>query len=141
MPNVAVRESSIGGLGVFALEPLRAGQVVRQLILEREITPESPLRPERGERPEHCHLGDGCFHLVAEPDRFFNHSCDPNVYLRYGREGIDVVARREVAAECELTLDYLINNPGGDSWPCHCGAARCRAEPFVAFWGGLHPSR
>ena len=31
-------------------------------------------------------------------------------------------------------IDYLINNPGGDSWPCHCGAARCRGKTGVSFF-------
>lgn len=79
MPEVAVRESPIGGLGVFTLAHLRSGEVVREFELEREITPESPLRAEADERPEHCHRGDGRVHLVAVPDRYFNHSCDPNV--------------------------------------------------------------
>ena len=103
MPEVAVRESPIGGLGVFALDPLRAGEVVRERKLERRITPRSPLRPEQRERPEHCTLVDGCLFLVASPDRYFNHSCDPNVYLRFARDRVDVVARRGITAGCELS--------------------------------------
>ncbi len=134
MPEVAVRKSHIGGLGVFTLERLQAGQVVREFKLEREITPESPLRPDRDERPEHCFPIDGRFYLVGVPDGYFNHSCDPNVYLRFGANRIDVVARREIEAGCELTPDYLINNPGGDSWSCHCGAPRCRGETAHSFF-------
>lgn len=68
------------------------------------------------------------------PDRYFNHCCDPNVYLRFAADRIDVVARRDVDAGAELTLDYLINNPGGDSWPCHCRAERCRGETSHSFF-------
>ncbi len=128
MPEVAVRESQIGGLGVFTLQRLQAGLVVREFKLEREVTPESPLRPERGERPEHCPLIGGRFFLVGSPDRYLNHSCDPNVYLRLGASRIDIIALRDIDAGSELCLDYLINNPGGDSWRCHCGAGRCRGE-------------
>jgi SET domain-containing protein len=134
MPEVAVRESRIAGLGVFTLDRVRAGRVVREFELERQISPESPLRPERGERAEHCTLVDGCFFLVGSPDRYFNHSCDPNVYLRFGSDRIEVVARRDIEAGCELSLDYLINNPGGASWPCRCGAQRCRGETSNSFF-------
>ncbi len=134
MAEVAVRESAIDGLGVFALEPIRGGQVVRRFEIEREVTPDAPLRPERGERPEHCPCVDGRFLLVASPDRYLNHSCDPNAWLRFGEGGIHVVARRGVAAGEELTVDYLINNAGGDSWRCHCGAARCRGETGISFF-------
>ena len=131
--EVEVRESKIGGLGVFTLEPLAAGQAVREFGIEREVTADTPLRPELGELPEHCPLIDRRFFLVGVPDRYYNHSCDPNVYLRFG-EQIDVVARREIVAGSELTLDYLINNEGGYSWPCHCGATRCRGSTERSFF-------
>ncbi len=134
MPEVAIRNSQIRGRGVVTLEHLQAGQVVHEFDLEREVTPESPLRPERGELPEHCPLIDGRFYLVGSPDRYLNHSCDPNVYLRFGIDGIDIVALRDIEAGCELTLDYLINNAGGDTWPCHCGAPRCRGETGHSFF-------
>ena len=44
------------------------------------------------------------------------------------------MTRREVSAGSELTTDYLINNQGGDSWPCRCGAARCRGETGESFF-------
>jgi hypothetical protein len=119
---------------VFTLEALVAGQFVREFKLEREITAEAPLRPQQGEIHEHCTLIDGRFYLVASPDRHLNHSCDPNAYLRFGLHSIDVVASRDVEPDSELTIDYLINNPGGDSWPCRCGAARCRGETGKSFF-------
>jgi hypothetical protein len=134
MAEVSVRPSLMGGLGVFTIGRLRAGQVVREFELVREVTPDAPLRPDRGERPEHCPRIDGRFHLVGEPDRYLNHCCDPNVYLRFEAGRIEVVARRNIEAGSELTLDYLINNPGGDSWPCRCNADRCRGETSHSFF-------
>jgi hypothetical protein len=134
MPRVEVGESRIGGLGVFSAERLRAGDVIRELVLGREVTPDAPLRPERGECPEHCTWIDGRFHLLASPDRHFNHSCDPNAWLRFAAGRIEVVTRRDVEAGDELTLDYLINNPGGHSWTCSCGAPRCRGETGRSFF-------
>jgi SET domain-containing protein len=133
MPEVAVRPSQISGLGVFTLDRIRAGQVVREFKPKREVTPECPLRLEQGEHPEHCPLIDGRFYLVGSPDRYFNHCCDPNVYLRFEANRIDVVARRDIEAGCELTLDYLINNPGGDSWPCIVVLHGAAAKPHKAF--------
>jgi hypothetical protein len=134
MAEVVVRESPIGGLGLFTEANLVEGEVVREFVLGREVTRDEPLRPELGELPEHCPLIDGRFYLVGPPERHLNHSCDPNCYLRFGPERIEVVARRGIAADGELTLDYLINNAGGDSWPCHCGAARCRGKTGRSFF-------
>ena len=51
------------------------------------------------------------------------------------------LARREApeaiegfAASRGLAIDYLINNQGGDSWPCRCGADRCRGETGKSFF-------
>jgi hypothetical protein len=44
------------------------------------------------------------------------------------------VARRRVGRGEELTFDYNINTAGGTSWPCNCGAARCRGESIGDFF-------
>ena len=88
MADVSVRPAQIGEPGVFTLQELRPGEVVRRFALERLITPESPLRP--GESPDHCSLIDGRIYLVGAPDRYFDHSCDPILApwfrRRYARE-------------------------------------------------------
>ncbi len=134
MAEIAVRQSRIDEPGVFTLEDLQASQVVCEFRLGREVTAEAPLRPEHDERPEHCPLIDGRFYLVPPPERYLNHSCDPSVYLRFSSDRIEVVTRRELVTGTELTIDYLINNQGGDSWPCRCGADRCRGETGKSFF-------
>lgn len=134
MVEVEVRASARGGQGVIAVEPVAVGDVIKPFLIEREVTAEAPLRPEYDERPEHCPVIDGRFFLVAAPERYVNHSCDPNAWLRYEQADISIVARRAIAVGEELTFDYLINNAGGDSWPCHCGAARCRGETGTSFF-------
>ncbi len=92
------------------------------------MTPEAPLRPELGERSDHCDYPDGRVVLLGPPDRHTNHSCDPNAWVRYEREAgaAWLVARRGITAGDEITCDYSVNVTGGSSWPCRCGAARCR---------------
>jgi hypothetical protein len=52
----------------------------------------------------------------------------------YEGEGAWLVARRDLAPGDEITCDYNINIAGGTSWPCHCGAARCRGETTGDFF-------
>ncbi len=92
----------------------------------REITPAAPLREDRGERADHCDYPDGKVVLLGFPDRCVNHSCDPSAWVRYEGDAAWLVARRDLAAGDEITCDYNINITGGSSWPCRCGAARCR---------------
>lgn len=69
-----------------------------------------------------------------------NHACDPNAWLR----GLDVVARREIVAGEEVTLDYAtFCNELMPSFRCRCGAPGCRGtirgtdhlEDFVERYG------
>lgn len=128
MSDVTVHGSPIEGLGVFAARPFRAGERIRQLNVVREITADALLREDLGERQDHCDYPDGRVVLLGFPDRHVNHSCDPSAYVHYKGMTACLVARRALGADDEITCDYSINVTGGSSWPCHCGAARCRGE-------------
>ena len=151
MEGVEVRPSPIEGLGLFAVHPFRAGTRIRKVNVVREITAEHPLRPDLGERADHCDYPDGRVVLIGPPDRHLNHSCDPNAYILYDGDACFIVARRDISVGQEITCDYSLNVTGGDSWPCHCGAGRCRGivtgdffelpevlrgeyRPFLADW-------
>jgi len=126
MSDVAIRTSSIEGLGIFAARSFRADERIRQINVVREITPDSPLREELGERADHCDYPNGKVVLLGSPDRYVNHSCDPSAYVLYEGECCFLMARRHIADGEEITCDYNINITGGTAWPCHCRAARCR---------------
>lgn len=126
MATVEVRPSSIEGLGLFAARRFRPGEHIRAINVVREVTPDRPLREDLGERADHCDYPDGRVVLLGYPDRHINHSCDPNAYVLYEPDRSFLVARHDIAAGEEITCDYNMNITGGTSWPCHCGAARCR---------------
>ena len=132
MTWIEIRESEGRGLGVFALRGFAARERIQVVNIEREVTEEQPLGPE--DHPEHAFLSDGRLLLVGEPDRYLNHSCDPNAYVWYRGADIDLIARRSIEAGEEITVDYLINNAGGDSWECRCGSERCRGKTAASFF-------
>jgi len=134
MHEVEVRESRIQGRGVFAVSDIPAGDPIREYNLVREVTPSDPIDPDRGESIEHCTYPDDRVFLVGPPDRYFNHSCDPNAYKRFHRTTIEIVARRDIPAGAEITHDYLINTHGGSTWTCRCGAPRCRGTMPSSFF-------
>jgi SET domain-containing protein len=122
---VIVKPSAIEGLGLFACRCCHEGETIHRIAVVREITADAPLREELGERFDHCDYPDGKVVLIGYPSRHLNHSCDPNAYLRYVAEACDVIARRAVVADEEITIDYNVNISGGTAWPCHCGSSRC----------------
>jgi len=132
--DVEVRASPIEGLGMFAARRFRAGERIRRVNVLREITADAPLREDLGERQDHCDYPDGRVVLLGFPDRHVNHSCDPSAYVLYKGDAAYLVARRDIVAGDEITCDYNLNISGGTSWPCHCGAARCRGETLGDFF-------
>ena len=132
--KIEVRESAIEGVGVFALEEFKEGDLVSTVNVVREITDSAPLRPDCGELFEHCAYPDGRVVLYGMPDRHLNHNCDPNAYEAYERGVAVIRARRSIQPGDEVTIDYNINQAGGDSWACACSAQRCRSETLGSYF-------
>jgi len=141
MTDVEVTESVIQGLGVFATRDFATGERVRRVNIVREVTDGAPVREEVGERIEHCGYPNGKVVLWGFPDRHVNHSCEPNAWEAYEGRAIYIVARRRIAAGEEITFDYLVNNSGGDSWPCNCGSRRCIGDTAADGFFGLPQQR
>jgi hypothetical protein len=125
MDNVIVKSSPIHGKGLFAAVNFNEGT----LILERDdswlVTDLTPL-PD-GEHEYHCDwLADGRVVLAQEPERYTNHSCDPNAFVKEVDGVRYCCARRGIAAGEEITYDYCINGFGDTVWECNCGSERCR---------------
>ncbi|NDJ77666.1 MAG: SET domain-containing protein [Chloroflexi bacterium] len=125
MSKVYVNRSRIHGLGVFAAVTLKPGEPVLAIDDSRLVTPTNPLRP--GEEEMHCdYLADCIVVLMQEPERYINHSCDPNSFVR-SLHGIRyVLARKTIYIGEEITYDYSMNSCSDFVWHCDCGSARCR---------------
>jgi uncharacterized protein len=130
-PRVAIRPSQIAGGGMYAREPIQAGEVVAEVGGVRMSNAEFAAYLATVDRwnahqiDEDAHLVD----LIHAPERVagsINHSCDSNLWM-----GDEVVidARRDIAADEELTLDYALTTVAPD-WrldgPCRCGSPVCR---------------
>jgi uncharacterized protein len=115
--------SAIEGLGLVAVAPIAAGELVA--IKGGHILTTAALRslPERLQNSE-VQIAGG-FHLAAVQDAeyepvmlFINHSCEPNV----GFAGnIVLVAMRDISPGEELTTDYALFDDydgmmGGRDW-------------------------
>ncbi|MDQ1425135.1 MAG: hypothetical protein QOD72_2633 [Acidimicrobiaceae bacterium] len=130
------KPSGIAGRGLFAIEPIAAGEIVAIKgghIVDSATLATLPAKLQNSE----IQIADG-FHLVALCDDeyepvmlFINHSCDPNV----GFAGnVVLVAMNDVAPGDELTTDYALFDAQGPSMDCRCGAPRCRGVVTGEDW-------
>lgn len=93
----------------------------------RDVTADAPLRAEIGEYEHHCDwLAGGRQILLGDPDRHFNHCCDPTAYVREIDGVRYIYARRDIEPGDEITNDYAMYGSGDEVWDCNCGASDCR---------------
>jgi D-alanine-D-alanine ligase-like ATP-grasp enzyme len=83
-------------------------------------------------------LGDdlvATWHNNPEDWQPLDHSCAPTAWLH----GLDSVARTDLPAGSQVTLDYAtFCGPDMAAFACRCGAADCRGQ--VTGWDGLLPA-
>jgi D-alanine-D-alanine ligase len=121
------------GFGMFARRPIREGEVVERYE-ERPHTLVSRQHVERHWRglrrqwfDQYAWPVTADLHVLwsENPDdwRPLNHACDPNTWL----EGLNLVARRDIAEGEELTAEYAtFCGPAMAGFECQCGAPDCR---------------
>lgn len=127
-PKATVKESSIEGRGLFAVQPIKKGEIVcikggyifnRQTLLQVQES----LGPAEIQIAEDLFIGP----LSAEEREgsmiFSNHSCDPNI----GVQGqVVFVAMRDIDAGEELTHDWATTDDDAYEMGCNCGSKNCR---------------
>jgi len=126
--KVAIRPSPIHGRGLFAVEPVKRGELVA--VKGGHVFDRATLRRVEGTLgPAEIQIDDDLFIGPLRPEEregsmiFSNHSCDPNLGVR-GQ--IVFVALRDVAAGEELTHDWAMTDADDYEMQCRCGSPRCR---------------
>ncbi len=137
--RIQVRRSGIHGKGVFALKPLRRGEVVieykGQLITWREALRRHPHDPRDPHHTFYFHIDDT--HVIdakvgGNSARWINHACYPNCEAEQQGDRVFIKALRHIAPGDELFYDYGLTIEERYTptlkrqYRCCCGAARCR---------------
>jgi uncharacterized protein len=127
-PKAAVKPSPIAGRGLFAVEPIRQGEIV--CIKGCHIFDSKKLREISARLgPAEIQIEDDLFiGPVHEEERegcmiFSNHSCAPNIGV-LGQ--IVFVAMRNITPGEELTHDWATTDDDSYEMECHCNAVECR---------------
>ncbi|MFM0197897.1 SET domain-containing protein [Paraburkholderia strydomiana] len=141
MRRVTVRKSSIHGRGVFALQPIAAGERILEYRGEVTSWRQAAVRHKRSGAPGHTFifgLADGRVidgSVGGNSARWLNHSCRPNCQAIEDERGrIYIEAIRKVMPGDELFIAYELTigeapTPAvAADYVCHCGAKRCRGS-------------
>ncbi len=119
-PLIELRQTP-KGRGVFALMDLTAGSPV---VVGRPLA-ESPERTNYSLQVAFDRHVD-----LDEPGRLINHSCEPSTFPVHNEHGgYTFVARRDIAADEEITFDYDTTEFFSIAVEqCLCGARTCRGR-------------
>jgi len=134
-----VRRSGIHGKGVYAVRPIKTGDIVLeykgQIITWRKAQQLHPHDPSQPNHTFYFHLDDG--HVIDGKNngnnaRWINHSCAPNLEAEQTGRRVFLRALRDIAAGEELFYDYALMIEGRKTakvkkeHACLCGAPGCR---------------
>ena len=130
-PRQLISPSPIHGMGVFARDAIGQGEPVE--IIEGVVMTEEQFRAFQPTTPRFnaVQIDEG-LHLVERTEvtrrrlGSLNHACDSNLWMA---DEVTIVARWDIAAGDELTIDYALFSAQPD-WvmdtACHCGSPVCR---------------
>jgi hypothetical protein len=125
MKSVVVKESQISGKGVFSLRSFKKGEEILEIDDSHVVADPSTLTEEQYEF-ECDYLANGKIVFMQSPERYINHSCDPNCYAKTVNGVRRVLAMRDIMKGEEIVWDYSINGYNEGTFKCNCGSRKCR---------------
>lgn len=120
--EVVVKVSKINRQGIFAARDFRKGETVTHWDMSNTITPEEYDSLPKSTKEHVSNLGHRKYLIIQPPERYINHSCEPNTYVLDGKD----VALRNIHKGEEITSDYSTDSVGKYSFKCNCGSPNCR---------------
>lgn len=125
-----IKSSGEKGKGLFALRDFKKGEAVTIWHPKKIVSDEELKSLSQSEQDHATPTGDGRYLIMGVPERYVNHSCDPNTYVKDRKD----IAFRKIKKGEEITSDYAIN--GTDDWKlnCKCGSKNCRKIVYGDFF-------
>lgn len=124
MKNVTVKKSRISEKGVFVGKSFSKGEMILEIDDSHVVADPSLLTKEQ-HAFELDFLADKIV-VMQTPERYINHSCEPNVYVKTVDGFRKVFVMRDIPKGEELVFDYSINGYNDGTFKCHCGSENCR---------------
>ena len=134
-PKVALRNNSLAGKGLFAVETIKEGEEVVKWGGMYVHSQEAARAKAQG---KHVMQFDDDLYSVedaGDSDAYFvNHSCDPNLWMK---DTFTLQAKRDINKGEEITADYAMWEADENyvsTWECRCGSTDCRHRVTGKDW-------
>ena len=127
--NVIVRTSKKEGKGVFALRNFKQEKIILEIDDSRLASKKDIFKLSQEDKKHTAYIGSGTYIEMKSPERYINHSCDPNAYVKNRK----VIAMNDIEKDDEITFDYSINGVDGWKMVCRCSSKNCRKIVYGDF--------
>jgi hypothetical protein len=129
-PRIEARTSQIHAVGLFASGDIHAGSVV--IVYGGRVVGNDYISSLPSWSCIALSETQSLLQPEGDPARFVNHGCDSNLWMA---DATTAVAKRLIAGDEEITLDYALVSAGGDwQMECRCGSANCRGLVTAEDW-------
>jgi len=132
-PKIEIRNSPLGGRGMFALEKID----IEENVLTFGGDYIDKAEAEKIDGKLIMQWDENLFTAENRGDDetyFINHSCDSNAWLK---DAFTLTARRDILLGDEITADYALweaNENYVSKWSCKCGSPKCRGRVTGKDW-------
>ena len=120
--SIKIMKSRINGQGVFATRKIMKGEIIlpwdMSIVFDRKKLEQLP----RKEWKYVTSLDGKQFILLASPERFVNHSCNPNTVIK----NLSDVAAHDINEGEEITADYTKEKIPDLYFVCNCRNSNCK---------------
>jgi len=122
MNYLLIKKIGRKGRGVFAQKPFKKDEVILRMDKSDAFTDKDMESMSQYALSHAYTLGGGKNFRMKLPEKYINHSCNPNAF---DRQGV-VRAMRNIKKGDEITYDYSISSD--DTWwmKCRCNSSKCR---------------
>ncbi|MEI7620008.1 MAG: SET domain-containing protein-lysine N-methyltransferase [Candidatus Falkowbacteria bacterium] len=117
MDNIFIKKSKINNKGVFASHDFKKGDVV--LLWKPKVISKEEFEKLTKKNNNYLVEQDGNYFLMQPPEKFVNHSCDPNTRALNKSD----IAIRDIKTGEEVTSSYLSSGSN-----CNCGSKNCKGK-------------
>ncbi len=119
--DIIIKKSKLNKKGIFAARNFKKGDVIiiwksKKILSKKELgqLPKSELHYISNYKPNE-------FLLQQAPERYVNHSCNPNTKVRNNSD----IAINDIKKGEEITSDYSVANIQ-QHFVCKCGSKNCK---------------
>lgn len=121
MSDILIKKSPVQGKGVFAKRNFSKGEIVIKWNTTHILIAEEVKKLPKNEQ-EYVSAYDGKYILFQEPERYVNHSCEPNTKAMNNSD----IAIKNIKKDEEIITDYGTYDAIGQDFTCNCGSKNCR---------------